>query len=249
MDKYFRHIEDGFLTPEECQGFIRLAESIGFEEAKIQVRGEGEVMNKDVRDNDRVIYDNLQLAQQLWSLVEPLVPSEIDEYKVVGLNEKFRFYRYKDGQQFKKHVDGSFKRDEFEHSKITFMVYLNEDFTDGKTVFVNPFEEVEPKTGRLLLFAHGQLHKGNEVPEGTKYVLRSDVMYRRDVKEGEFIVEPDEIFIGEMSDIFNGLSEEQSNAKLKEIAFQWNSKGYMIGTGKFSENKAHELWALKRKVE
>lgn len=249
MNKFYRHIEDDFLSSEECEGFIRLAESLGFEEAKIQVRGEGEVMNKDVRDNDRVIYNNLQLAQQLWTLVQPLVPSEIEEYKAIGLNEKFRFYRYKNGQQFKVHPDGSFKRDDFECSKITVIIYLNENFEDGMTVFVNPYQEVEPKTGRLLLFAHGQLHKGNEVPSGTKYVLRTDVMYRKEsVSIDSTEIVENEVFIGKMENIFEGLTEEERGTKLKAIAADWNSRGFVIGTGKFSENKADELWAIRKQV-
>lgn len=248
MDKYFRHIEDNFFTSEECKGFIILAENIGFEEAKIQTKGVGEVMNKGVRDNDRVIYDNPQLAQQLWSIIKPLVPAEVEGYNAVGLNEKFRFYRYKDGQQFKVHPDGSFKRDEFEHSKITAIIYLNEDFTNGQTVFVNPYQEVDPQTGRLLLFAHGQLHKGNEVPEGTKYVLRTDVMYRREPLESE-ITEPVEVLIGEMEKIFKDMNQEESSAELKRLATEWNLKGYMIATGKISENKMHELWAIKKPLE
>lgn len=257
MDKYFRHIEDNFLTLEEAQGFINLAESIGFEEAKIKVRGEGEVMDKNFRDNDRVVYENQQLAQQLWPLISPFIPSEVDEYKAIGLNEKFRFYRYKDGQQFKVHPDGAFKRNEFEHSKITLIIYLNEEFEGGKTIFVNPFQEIEPKTGKLLLFSHAQLHKGEEVPEGTKYVLRSDIMYRREPTPEEIESigsnEEEEIYLGTLKTLFGEKHDEEGNEKatydkLMELAREWNSKGYMIATGKISENKAHELWAIKKQA-
>jgi len=110
-------------------------------------------------------------------LLKEYVPAEVDGWRAVGLNEQFRIYRYKDGQQFKTHPDGAFKRNEQEHSKITVIVYLNDDFEGGETEFVMPHEIVEPEAGKLLLFAHGQLHKGNPVPKGTKYVFRTDVMY------------------------------------------------------------------------
>jgi predicted 2-oxoglutarate/Fe(II)-dependent dioxygenase YbiX len=173
----FKHIEKNFLTEEECAGFIRYAEEQGFEEALIQTRQEGQVMNKGVRNNDRHIWEARDLATQLWELVKPYVPAEVDGWDAIGLNEQFRMYRYKDGQQFKVHPDGSFKRNAHEHSKITVLLYLNEDFEGGETEFVMPHDIIKPETGMMLLFAHGQLHKGNPVPSGTKYVLRTDVMY------------------------------------------------------------------------
>lgn len=243
--KYFRHIEDDFLTPEECIEFIAMAESLGFEEAKIQTRGVGEVMNKDVRDNDRVIHENQTLANQLWELIQPLVPAEIEDHKAVGLNERFRFYRYRDGQQFKVHPDGAFKRNEFEHSKITAIIYLNSEFSNGETIFVNPFQTIEAVTGRLLLFTHGQLHKGSAVPSGTKYVLRTDVMYRREPNEDEVKLE-EEIYIGDRNIMFIDLIPSDAKNAFKALASEWNEKGYYLATGKLSEDKAHELWAIKR---
>lgn len=175
--KRFRKQIPNFFTEEECSGFIKYAESQGFEEALIETRNVGQVMNKDVRDNDRHIWDARDLATQLWSLVKEHVPLEIDGWVAHGLNERFRIYRYKDGQQFKVHPDGSFKRNEHEHSKVTLLIYLNDNFDGGETEFVMPYDTIEPETGKMLLFVHGQLHKGNPVPRGTKYVLRTDVMY------------------------------------------------------------------------
>jgi len=173
----FRKLVPNFLTKDECVGFIEFAEQQGFEEALIQTRESGQTMNKDIRDNDRHVFEARDLSIQLWSLVKEHVPSEVDGWFANGLNERFRIYRYKDGQQFKVHPDGAFKRNAHEHSKITVIMYLNEGFKGGETEFVMPHEVIEPLAGTMLLFAHKQLHKGNPVPEGTKYVLRTDVMY------------------------------------------------------------------------
>jgi predicted 2-oxoglutarate/Fe(II)-dependent dioxygenase YbiX len=177
--KRFRAIVPNFLTKEECVGFIEFAEQQGFEEALVNTRGKGQVMLKDMRDNDRYVFQARDLATQLWDLVKEHVPSEVEGWDAKGLNEQFRIYRYKDGQQFKVHPDGAFKRNENEHSKITIIIYLNEGFTGGETEFVMPHEVIEPLSGTLLLFSHKQLHKGNPVLEGTKYVLRTDVMYEK----------------------------------------------------------------------
>lgn len=175
---WFRYVEKNFLPKEECVELIQRGEDIGFKESLIKVRGKGEIRDTEVRDNERVIFDDKELGDKLWKKIEPLVPQNMDGYEPYGLNTTFRFYRYKEGQQFKPHVDGSTKVSPTEVSLITVLIYLNEDFTGGETTFVMENESIKPETGMLLLFAHKQLHAGKPVPEGVKYVLRSDVMYR-----------------------------------------------------------------------
>jgi prolyl 4-hydroxylase len=177
MNSRFKLITENFLTPEECKGFIDFSEKQGYGEALIRVKGGGEQMRKDIRDNDRVIWDNLQVAAQLYEQVKDLLV-DIDGYEPCGLNERFRFYRYRDGQQFKPHVDGSFKRSPTEESKVTLLLYLNDDFEGGNTTLILENEEVVPKEGMMLLFAHKIMHCGRPVTTGTKYILRTDVMYK-----------------------------------------------------------------------
>jgi len=55
------------------------------------------------------------------------------------------------------------------------MVYLNGGARGGETRFENV--SITPEPGLALLFDHYLLHEGAEVIEGTKYVLRTDVMY------------------------------------------------------------------------
>lgn len=184
LSKTYRHKIDNFLTPEECSDYIQMSESIGFEEALIQTRGNGQVMNKEVRDNYRVILDDKDLAEKLWSRISELdIPDYLDDHDVLwtpdGLNERFRFYRYEYGQQFKRHADGSFKRSEDEISFVTVLLYLNDDFNGGETQFFYPHDVVTPKEGMLYLFKHKQLHQGNPVTTGRKYVLRTDIMYKK----------------------------------------------------------------------
>jgi prolyl 4-hydroxylase len=177
--KRFKFQLDNFLTEAECKDHISFSENEGFREAKINTRERGEIYDKNTRNNDRVVIELPDLAEALFEKVKDHCPQEMGEWKILGLNERFRFYRYKDGQEFKVHPDGAFKRNENEISMVTMLVYLNEDFVGGETEFVMPWDIVEPKIGKLLLFAHKQLHKGNPVFEGTKYVLRTDVMYKK----------------------------------------------------------------------
>lgn len=173
----FKLTVDDFFSEEECKGFIDFSEKEGYAESLIRTK-EGEVMNKGIRDNDRVIWDNPQFGTQLWDLVKDFVPNDIDGFEPTGLNERFRFYRYKDGQQFKPHIDGPYKKSDTEKSKLTLLIYLNDDFEGGNTTLVLENEEIVPKTGMLLLFEHKIMHCGRPVTNGTKYVLRTDVMYK-----------------------------------------------------------------------
>jgi predicted 2-oxoglutarate/Fe(II)-dependent dioxygenase YbiX len=169
-----------FLTTEECRRLIYLSESEGFEDAPINSGGVA-VMRPGTRNNARVIFDNTELAASLWAKLKPFTPDPLYRRSAVGLNERFRFYRYGPGQRFAPHYDGAFERGNGERSQLTFMVYLNSECEGGETRFDlrYPHDEVlvTPQRGMALCFIHDLLHEGAAVRYGLKYVLRSDVMY------------------------------------------------------------------------
>jgi predicted 2-oxoglutarate/Fe(II)-dependent dioxygenase YbiX len=174
---------DGLCGADECDDLVRLAESRGFEAAPITT-SRGFVMAPDIRNNTRVILDDVPRAAALWDRVARWVPARIGRHRAVGLNERFRFYRYTRGQQFDWHRDGAFHRSDVEYSLLTFMIYLNDGCEGGATEFedhdsAHPLR-VTPARGMALLFHHPLVHRGAPVRRGVKYVLRSDVMYRRD---------------------------------------------------------------------
>lgn len=162
------------MSPEECQTLIVDGERAGFDTASISTT-EGHINDLNIRNNARLIFDNADLAAAIWQRLKGCVPPAIDAWRAKGLNERFRLYRYTKAQQFKMHTDGCFQRTMVEESKLTFMVYLNEGFSGGSTHFGH--FEVLPKTGMGLCFRHHLPHEGMTVEEGTKYALRSDVMY------------------------------------------------------------------------
>ncbi|MEM6298064.1 MAG: 2OG-Fe(II) oxygenase [Bacteroidota bacterium] len=165
---------ENFFSIKECQEFIYLSEVSGYEEATVSLPT-GVRMMKGVRNNDRLIHQDEALAARLWKRLAPFCPEEIDGESAVGLNERFRFYRYEEGQRFKRHIDGRFRKSETLASRITFMVYLNEDYEGGQTRFADL--EITPKTGQALCFIHEQKHESVPLRSGVKYVLRSDVLY------------------------------------------------------------------------
>jgi hypothetical protein len=64
------------------------------------------------------------------------------------------------------------------------MVYLSEVEEGGETNFYRTGRAlqfaVRPSPGKALVFDHRWLHEGAAVRKGRKYVLRTDVMYRRE---------------------------------------------------------------------
>jgi hypothetical protein len=180
-----------FLSDQECETLVALAERSGFEEAPINSMG-GAVVVREVRNNARVMRDDPALAASWFERARPHLPTTWSlaglSWALDGLNERFRFYRYDPGERFAPHHDGCFERETGERSFLTFMVYLNEACVGGETrvyrrvslSHLAPAISVRPETGKALVFAHDELHEGSAVATGRKYVVRSDVMYRLD---------------------------------------------------------------------
>lgn len=165
-----------FLSADECASYIRSSEQSGFEEAAIQT-ATGQELRKAVRNNDRIIFDDPQLAASVFARIAPYLPELFGEWQLVGLNERFRFYRYTAGQYFKWHKDGFYARNEQEVSQLSLLLYLNDDYQGGETQFRE--DVIKPEAGMALVFPHLMMHQGAPIDVGVKYVLRTDVMYRR----------------------------------------------------------------------
>jgi prolyl 4-hydroxylase len=169
-------VDDAF-TREECAALVARVEGIGFEAAAVNLPG-GQVIRPDIRNNARVMLRDEELAAQIFARTRGRFPERLQGMEAVGANELLRFYRYSPGQRFAPHTDGCYVRDERERSLLTLMVYLNDGFEGGATEFAELGQTVVPRTGMALLFQHGVLHEGCVVTGGTKYAVRSDVMYR-----------------------------------------------------------------------
>ncbi|RFS19664.1 oxidoreductase, 2OG-Fe(II) oxygenase [Chitinophaga silvatica] len=173
-------IINNFLTREECATLIEKSEAVGYEEAKIQMGDGTQRLVKSVRNNERVFSTDLQLAQDLAERVLPFAPKGHGNCQPIGLNELFRFYRYKPGQRFRMHPDNAYVRNVHEASQYTFLIYLNDGYTGGETIFATG-EVIRPSTGMALMFYHPLRHEGAMLTEGVKYVIRTDIMYKQQV--------------------------------------------------------------------
>jgi len=177
----------GIFTPEECRDLIAYGEGLGFEAAAVTTTA-GPKMMPDLRNNDRAMFDDPVFAESVWERVRSFVPAEIDGRAAVGLGERFRFYRYDPGQRFNAHRDGVVTLESGARSYLSFLIYLNTEYSGGETTFLDyllpsgdkseaPLRVRPEEAGMGLFFRHRLLHEGAEVTAGRKYVLRTDVFY------------------------------------------------------------------------
>lgn len=166
---------ENFFSAQECERYIARGDDMGYVESEVNFVT-GSRRAHEIRNNDRVIFDDPVLADMLFDRARGMLPVEVSGWVLHGFNERMRFYRYGPHQYFKWHRDGTYAKAPDEESMLTFMIYLNEGFEGGATEFKT--EVVTPRTGMALVFPHRVTHQGAELLGGAKYVLRTDVMYK-----------------------------------------------------------------------
>ena len=172
-----------FLTKAECERIITAAEEEGFGITPYP---------KHYRGNLRLTVNDPGLAEvffyRIKSWVPPVISLDGSEWQIVGLNERIRLSKYLKGDEFKTHIDAKAIRTSDEQSMFTVNIYLNSDFGGGRTIFYDKdrtteLTSVQPEAGVCLLFRQPPgaylAHSGEVLKSGVKYLIRSDVMYRR----------------------------------------------------------------------
>eukprot|EP00730_Choanoeca_flexa_P017402 TRINITY_DN8380_c0_g1_i4.p1 TRINITY_DN8380_c0_g1~~TRINITY_DN8380_c0_g1_i4.p1 ORF type:complete len:198 (+),score=27.11 TRINITY_DN8380_c0_g1_i4:218-811(+) len=172
--------------PSECAAIIDVMDQVGLnpasEKDKHPRKGEAYL------DRENATFIDPKINDALFSRLQPFVPT-VDGKAATGLFERLRYYIYRRGQRFDQHVDTSV-HSSLGTSEYTFLVYLNGQeeslppLQGGETVFYKNVRtvlaSVAPEAGAALLHAHGRrclMHEGAQVTKGSKYMLRSDVMF------------------------------------------------------------------------
>lgn len=173
----------------ECKELISFASELGFQPAGLAVGQDIYRVKEKTRNNLRVIFEDTELARLLWDRMGHLAPSKFNNHTKWGLNWRFRVYEYPTGGIFTPHVDERMDLGDGKITLYTFMIYLNENLDGGATTFFEkkksgqrkliPNRIIQPKVGKALFFDHLLSHEGSEVTSGKKYVLRSDIIYKK----------------------------------------------------------------------
>src|SRR4051794_2873582 len=77
------------LTPAECSELIARIESLSPEIATVN-SADGPRVDRDVRNNDRVIFEDVALAQVFFHRVRSKAPQQIHGMVLAGANELLR---------------------------------------------------------------------------------------------------------------------------------------------------------------
>ncbi|HWB94793.1 MAG TPA: hypothetical protein VG605_23215 [Puia sp.] len=75
---------DGFWTQQECEHFIKASEDVGYQPATIDTE-KGQIIFEAVRNNNRVLYEDLNLAEKLWQQLKQYAPEKIGNSIAIGL--------------------------------------------------------------------------------------------------------------------------------------------------------------------
>eukprot|EP01126_Amoeba_proteus_P066217 TRINITY_DN9535_c0_g2_i1.p1 TRINITY_DN9535_c0_g2~~TRINITY_DN9535_c0_g2_i1.p1 ORF type:complete len:239 (+),score=29.68 TRINITY_DN9535_c0_g2_i1:79-717(+) len=180
---------ENVVSPEYCTYLIDLSERGGYERATLSVEDSIKI-ESDIRTGFRHVHDDPEIAGLIFEKIKPHLPEEwnssgLIERKLLCVNERLRFLRYTPGQYFARHMDGWFSRKNGERSWLTLQLYLNEGFQGGETTIILDSGlriPIIPKTGMVLIFQHDIVHEGSVLLGGTKYTIRSDIMYSQTLK-------------------------------------------------------------------
>lgn len=140
------------VTPAECRRIRDLSEAMGYsEDAPVS-------LGRNIRQNEscvwlmddavnRQIFDRVQAALPSIKLQSSSIENRND--RPIGLNHRWRLYKYNPKDIFKFHTDGAWSdsgmdeagqyNQDLYHGKAlsfqTFLIYLNDDFKGGATRF------------------------------------------------------------------------------------------------------------------
>ena len=189
-DPYMIYEFDDFLTSDECT--ILMSEASKKLEPSRVYTDEADLSDTPYRD-----------SMQAWMKQDshPIV-NKINQavVKMTGLplenQEDMQVVKYEKDGFFSPHYDACYGDKEFCKRMNsnggprlwTFMVYLNDGFEGGHTVFPNIKRSIQPKKGKLIVFQNtdveeeeiidNSLHGGDPVLHGNKWICNKWVRHR-----------------------------------------------------------------------
>lgn len=201
-----------FLNVDECQEMIHLANtmsSTGFhyvtEAAHTDEDGITHIVKLQEANKHKLsVFEHTKTTQKLWNRLERIIMPHISTFiddtncgKPIGLNPRLRVLRYdaSDADVFDPHFDATTRVKE-STSLLTVLIYLNDgggkEFDGGETCFLDAKsmklnEEsamVTPSSGDVVVFEHDLFHSSAPLKFGTKYILRTDVLFQFDQEGG-----------------------------------------------------------------
>ena len=225
------------LSTSECIDLVSMSETVGMIEDK-PIGGSAAELNSILAHN-LILLAPPQLIDPLFSRISHLLPSHLpvpagskSSGALVGINRRFRIYRYREGSVYRPHVDGAwpssseiaasedgttpaqyvYDADPKVYSRFTFLLYLNDSFQAGQTTFFVPdpnrdgvidARPVRPIQGAALIFPHGAT-EGSLLHEGSP-VFPSELEGAKYVIRTEVLYEVDRMASAGEGGVVGGL--------------------------------------------
>ena len=162
-------VVNDIYSEQECANFVKFIESSS---PKLATN------NPLYRNQDRVMLDDPEMAQELFRRLKLHLPPKMGDLKLIRLNERLRMYRYKVGQSFTPHMDHWYRPNDYQITLHTILVYFNDNFEGGETIFQEQLDQVVvPKSGTVGIFQHKIRHDRAIVRKGVKYAMRTEAIY------------------------------------------------------------------------
>jgi prolyl 4-hydroxylase len=179
------------LTNSEANAIIDIAETQGFAAASLHTDPHGKEHYSDIRKSKRTIIDSRPFVDELWKRIAHAVPTSWNGRPLhyakdakSPLNERLRLLKYDTpGDEFQPHSDGQYASPDGGISELTILLYLNVGYTGAYTHFLaddgGTFIPITPTIGRATIQDQRLVHSVPQLISGTKYVIRTEVMYQR----------------------------------------------------------------------
>lgn len=160
----------GILTLAECKTLVEVSDYVLAEQDDAANGGYTRARKADLA-LAVMIEDRIKQAVTGYGTIRDA------KWQRMYVHPKWFFTRYRKGDSIAPHRDGP-REEPRGKSFATILVYLNSNFGGGETCSED--ETVKPYAGKVLILDQQVEHWGNSVTHGTKYVLRSDLMYPQD---------------------------------------------------------------------
>ena len=170
IDKGYLILYDS-LNTDQCNSYKKYIDDIFRETPDL------DGLEIDGYERNKIINNELSL------LITDIIRKRINNYNF-SVSSYWYPTRYINGGGLSIHSDGS-AYNELKSSSYTILIYLNNDFEGGRTVFVDDYDDDEivkenseyitPKKGMILLLNQNKLHFAEKVSNGVKYILRGDI--------------------------------------------------------------------------
>lgn len=197
------------LSRSECEQMCKITEGLGYDEdAPVS-------LPHSVRHMENVnwIVDP-SIDETIWLRAREVLPEYAQQVApgadAVGVNARFRCYRYQQGDYFKPHTDGSWPGSRAVNGRIlydafgdrwsqfTFLILLTDGYEGGRTLFYNVPRPTEPDglddveqidedtvavrtpIGGVLCFPHGG-HRDHSVHAGERVESGCKMMVRSEI--------------------------------------------------------------------